>query len=138
VLLLLSRGKFDLLPYIQVGSTLNSELNKDILVSIFIPHSPLHDGAVIVIDGRLTYAGAILPLTKRIDIDKKFGTRHRAALGITEETDCISIVVSEERGTITVAYRGNFTSELDSQSLSDTLVNILNISEEKQGETGDA
>lgn len=125
--LIVIQREIDLLPYIQVGTTLNSELNKDILVSIFIPYSPLHDGAVIVIDGKIVYAGSILPLTKRVDIDKKFGTRHRAALGITEETDAVCIVVSEERGTITVSYKGNFTSELDADSLKDTLIHIFKI-----------
>lgn len=125
--LIVIQREIDLLPYIQVGTTLNSELNKDILVSIFIPYSPLHDGAVIVIDGKIVYAGSILPLTKRLDIDKKFGTRHRAALGITEETDAVCIVVSEERGTITVSYKGNFTSELDADSLKDTLIHIFKI-----------
>lgn len=130
--LIVIQREIDLLPYIQVGTTLNSELNKDILVSIFIPYSPLHDGAVIVIDGKIVYAGSILPLTKRIDIDKKFGTRHRAALGITEETDSVCIVVSEERGTITVSYRGNFTSELDADSLKETLIHIFKLDDAKE------
>ncbi len=129
--LIVIQREIDLLPYIQVGTTLNSELNKDILVSIFIPYSPLHDGAVIVIDGKIVYAGSILPLTKRVDIDKKFGTRHRAALGITEETDSVCIVVSEERGTITVSYRGNFTSELDADSLKETLIHIFKLDDAK-------
>ncbi|MGB9732101.1 MAG: diadenylate cyclase CdaA [Calditerrivibrio nitroreducens] len=130
--LIVIQREIDLLPYIQVGTTLNSELNKDILVSIFIPYSPLHDGAVIVIDGKIVYAGSILPLTKRVDIDKKFGTRHRAALGITEETDAVCVVVSEERGTILVSYRGNFTSELDADSLKETLSHIFNVDETKE------
>ncbi|MCX8084936.1 MAG: diadenylate cyclase CdaA [Calditerrivibrio sp.] len=130
--LIVIQREIDLLPYIQVGTTLNSDLNKDILISIFIPHSPLHDGAVIVINGKITYAGTILPLTKRVDLDKKFGTRHRAAMGITEETDAVCIVVSEERGTITVSYRGNFTSELDSDTLRETLHNIFKIDSIKE------
>jgi uncharacterized protein (TIGR00159 family) len=133
--LIVIQREIDLLPFIQVGTTLNSELNKDILVSIFIPYSPLHDGAVIVRDGKIVYAGAILPLTKRIDLDKKFGTRHRAAIGITEETDSVCIVVSEERGTITVSYKGNFTSELDAESLKETLMNIFKIEENKEATT---
>jgi len=73
----------------------------------------------------MKYAGSILPLTKHENIDRKFGTRHRAALGITEETDSVSIVVSEERGTISVAFKGNITSELDADMLRDTLYNIF-------------
>ncbi|MEF3254165.1 MAG: diadenylate cyclase CdaA [Deferribacterales bacterium] len=136
--LIVIQRDIDLLPYIQIGNTLNSELNKNILVSIFIPHSPLHDGAVVVIGGRIVYAGAILPLTKRLDIDPKFGTRHRAAIGITEETDAVCIVVSEERGTITVAFKGNLTSELDSDTLRETLKTILKIQDNEGESTNDS
>jgi len=114
----------ELSHYIQAGTMLDSVVGKDILISLFIPYSPLHDGAVIISEGKIKYAGSILPLTKHEDIDKKFGTRHRAALGITEETDAVSIVVSEERGTISVAYKGNITSELDADMLRETLYNI--------------
>ncbi len=115
----------ELSHYIQAGTKLDSNVCKDLLISIFIPYSPLHDGAVIISEGKIKYAGSILPLTKHENIDRKFGTRHRAALGITEETDSVSIVVSEERGTISVAFKGNITSELDADMLRDTLYNIF-------------
>ncbi|MDK2791298.1 MAG: diadenylate cyclase [Deferribacteres bacterium] len=113
--------------YIQAGSLIDSVVTKDLLVSIFIPYSPLHDGAVIISEGKLKFAGSILPLTKRENIDKKFGTRHRAALGITEETDAICIVVSEERGTISLAYKGKISTELDAELLKSSLIDIVNI-----------
>lgn len=114
----------ELTHYIQAGTKLDSNVSKDLLISLFIPYSPLHDGAVIISGGKINYAGSILPLTKHENIDRKFGTRHRAALGISEETDAVSIVVSEERGTIAVAFKGNITSELDADMLRDTLYNI--------------
>jgi DNA integrity scanning protein DisA with diadenylate cyclase activity len=82
---------------------------------------------VIISQGKIKFAGSILPLTKMENLDKKFGTRHRAAIGITEETDAISIVVSEERGTISIAYRGKISSELDAEMLKTTLIDILSV-----------
>jgi DNA integrity scanning protein DisA with diadenylate cyclase activity len=87
----------------------------------------LHDGAVVIKDGKITCAGAVLPLTRRNDIDKSFGTRHRAALGITEETDAVCVVVSEEKGTIAVSVKGHITTELDSEMLRETLNSLFNI-----------
>lgn len=113
--------------YVQVGQKIDSIVSKDLLLSIFIPYSPLHDGAVILEGARLTYAGCILPLTKRNDISQVYGTRHRAAIGVTEETDAVAIVVSEERGAISVAMKGSITSELDATMLSETLKNIFNM-----------
>ena len=108
-----------------LGQLLDSEVSRDLLISIFIPYSPLHDGAVLINGNRLTYAGCILPLTKREDIPQNFGTRHRAAIGISEETDAVVIVVSEERGSISVVSNGIITSELDADSLQSTLENLL-------------
>lgn len=125
--------------YIQAGTLIDSLVSKDLLVSIFIPYSPLHDGAVIVSEGKLKYAGSILPLTKRENIDKKYGTRHRAAIGITEETDAICIVVSEERGTISLTYKGKISSELDAELLKSSLIDIVNLykSNGKKGKVSD-
>lgn len=119
-------------PYIQAGTFLDSSVAKDLLISLFIPYSPLHDGAVVISEGKIKFAGSILPLTKKKDLDKKFGTRHRAAIGITEETDAVCIVVSEERGTISVTYKGKISSELDLVTLKDTLSGILNQEREKK------
>ena len=118
--------------YVQSGTFLDSAVSKDLLISLFIPYSPLHDGAVVISEGKIKYAGSILPLTKRTDLDKKFGTRHRAAIGVTEETDAVCIVVSEERGTISVAYKGKISSELDLVTLKDTLSDVLNQEKDKK------
>ncbi|BAI80501.1 conserved hypothetical protein [Deferribacter desulfuricans SSM1] len=120
----------DLSHYVQSMQKVDSLVTKEILLSIFIPYSPLHDGAVIIKEDRIVYAGAILPLTKRVDLDKAFGTRHRAAIGITEETDAVSIVVSEERGTIAVSANGRISTELDAEMLKNTLVSLLGITDE--------
>ncbi len=94
------------------GTWLDALVSETTLRSIFEPHSPLHDGAVIVRDDRILYAGCFFPLTVRDDLDKDLGTRHRAAVGITEKVDCIVIVVSEERGKISVAYGGRIARDL--------------------------
>ncbi|GAB1534939.1 diadenylate cyclase CdaA [Geovibrio sp. ADMFC3] len=115
--LIVIEGNTDLEHYLDTGETLKSLVTKDILISIFIPYSPLHDGAVIIKDGEILKAGCILPLSKKVDIGKNYGTRHRAAIGITEETDAVSVTVSEEKGSITVAYRGVLSDELDAEML---------------------
>lgn len=89
------------------ASVLDAEPNEELLVAIFQPTSPLHDGAAVVRKGRLWLAGAFLPLSDRPDLDKQLGTRHRAALGLTDKCDAIVFVVSEERRTVSVAYRGD-------------------------------
>lgn len=125
--LIIIQRNTQLLPFTQGGQKIDSEVSKDLLLSIFIPYSPLHDGAVIIEDKRLSYAGCILPLTKREDIAQMYGTRHRAGIGITEETDAVAIIVSEERGSITVAKSGKITSELDAATLKETLSNIFDV-----------
>ena len=125
--LIVLRRNTDLDSYMTIGQKIDSVVSKDLLLSIFIPHSPLHDGAVILEGSRLTYASCILPLTKREDIAQQYGTRHRAAIGITEETDAVVIVVSEERGEISVAVGGEILPNLDAESLRNTLSGIFKI-----------
>ncbi|MDE7168767.1 MAG: diadenylate cyclase CdaA [Mucispirillum sp.] len=115
----------DLAHYVTIGQKIDSVVSKDLLLSIFIPYSPLHDGAVLLVDSRLTYAGCILPLTKRDDINQQYGTRHRAAIGVTEETDAVAIVVSEERGEISIAVGGKIIPNLDANMLKETLSSIF-------------
>lgn len=125
--LIVLQRKMELVPpTVTLGQKLDSEVSKDLLLSIFIPYSPLHDGAVIIEGGRLSYAACILPLTKREDIKSEYGTRHRAAIGITEETDAVVIVVSEERGAISLVSGGIIASDLDSESLQKSLENLFN------------
>jgi diadenylate cyclase len=95
------------------GSTLDAAVSKDLLVSLFLPTSPLHDGAVVISHGRISTASCILPLTLRTQLPEGVGTRHRAALGITEESDAIAVVVSEETSTISLAQAGELRMQLD-------------------------
>lgn len=109
---------------LETGITLNSEFSSELLYSIFLPNSPLHDGAAIIRKNRIAGANCILPLTKRNDIKKSFGTRHRAAIGLSETTDALIIVVSEEKGTISVAIDGRLTRPLKPQLLKKFLYNL--------------
>ena len=102
---------------IEAGTALDSAVSKDLLVSLFLPTSPLHDGAVVIAHGRLAHASCILPLTLRTDLPEGVGTRHRAAVGITEESDAIAVVVSEETSTIAIAVGGELTMQLDAARL---------------------
>ncbi|HEY6050818.1 MAG TPA: diadenylate cyclase CdaA [Thermoanaerobaculia bacterium] len=108
--------------YIENGIPLDSAVSYDLLVTIFAPGTPLHDGAVILSGQRVAAAGCFLPLSLKEGLSKRFGTRHRAAMGITEETDALAIVVSEERGTISVARDGDLIEDLDGKSLRDLLL----------------
>lgn len=111
---------------IEAGTRLDSEVSRDLLVSLFLPHSPLHDGAVVIQQGRIAYAGSILPLTLKADLPDGVGTRHRAAVGITEETDAVVVVVSEETATISVVLGGEIIRDLDGPKLRNVLSQILN------------
>ena len=97
----------------------------DLLINLFQPDTPLHDGAVIVQDDRIAAGGCFLPLTPNPELSKEFGTRHRAALGITEETDAVAVVVSEETGIISLAFNGVLARDLDSNSLRNALYRYL-------------
>jgi len=110
---------------IDAGTSVNADLSKALLEAIFTPTSPLHDGAVVIQDGRIASAGCILPLTLRTDLPAGVGTRHRAAVGITEETDALVIVVSEETGKIAVVMGGEMIRGLDAPSLRQVLYDIM-------------
>jgi uncharacterized protein (TIGR00159 family) len=113
--------------FMQRGTLLDSVASKELLYGLFIPsfENPLHDGAVIIRDGRVWQAGAFLPLTSNPDIDQTLGSRHRAALGISEETDAVVLVVSEERGAISLVFNGNMVRDVDASSLRDALPGLL-------------
>ena len=110
---------------LEAGISVDAEVSKDLLVSIFVPSSPLHDGAVVVQHGRLATAGAILPLTLKDNLPDGVGTRHRAAVGITEETDAVVVVVSEETASISVVMSGEIVYGLDAPRLRKVLVEVL-------------
>jgi uncharacterized protein (TIGR00159 family) len=103
--------------YVESGIALDAVLTYDLLVTIFSPNTPMHDGAVVVRRNRILAAGCFLPLTLDPHLSKELGTRHRAAIGVTEETDAVAVIVSEETGTISLALGGNITRDLDSTSL---------------------
>ena len=110
---------------VEVGTRIDSAVTKDLLDSIFSPTSPLHDGAALIQDGRIAAVGCILPLTLMTDLPEGVGTRHRAAVGITEETDAVVIVVSEETGTISIVMAGEMLRGLDGPHLRVALREIL-------------
>jgi len=103
--------------YIESGISLDAALSYDLLVTMFNPSVPLHDGAVIVQNGRIAAAACFLPLTVKPRLSKELGTRHRAAIGVTEETDAVAIIVSEETGAISFAHHGEMERYLDPDTL---------------------
>ncbi|MBC7690146.1 MAG: TIGR00159 family protein [Methylotenera sp.] len=113
--------------FIDTGSKLDSKVKAELLYSIFVQNSPIHDGAVIVTGGRLAAAGCFLPLSKDPNIDKRYGTRHRAALGLTEDSDAIVVLVSEEAGEAHLVKNGKITTNLSEQELRQSLAALLDI-----------
>lgn len=98
---------------IHVGTEIDAKVTSELLNSIFLPYSPIHDGAVIIENGKLTKAGCLLPLSQNPDIAKSFGTRHRAALGLSELSDCHVVVVSEETGKISFVHDAKITYDVE-------------------------
>jgi len=117
----------DLTNYIEGFVRIDAEITPEILITIFTPQTPLHDGAVIIKEKKIAFARAFLPLTVSTDIPGNVGTRHRAALGITEETDAVAVVVSEERGEISLAVDGKLHRNLDVLMLRKKLYKLLEI-----------
>jgi diadenylate cyclase len=111
--------------FIQTGTILESRTTWELLVSIFHPQSPLHDGAVIVRNNQIAAAGCYLPLSRSAKVSRSFGSRHRAALGLSERADAAVVVVSEETGRISVAINGRFTRGLDSVTLKRVLQTLF-------------
>src|SRR3954451_25139101 len=114
--------------FIDTGSKLDSRVKAELLYSIFVQNSPIHDGAVIITSGRIAAAGCFLPLSKDPNIDKRYGTRHRAALGITEDSDSIVVLVSEEAGEAHLVKNGKITTNLSEQELRQSLAALLDLS----------
>lgn len=112
--------------YVEVGTRLDARVSKELITSIFLPPSPIHDGALIVHQGRIIAAGCFLPLTTNPHVSKTLGTRHRAAIGLTEETDAVVIVISEEEGSISLVREGRITRGVDAGTLRTTLQRLLN------------
>lgn len=111
-----------LMDYINKSTNLYAEISSELLVSLFFPNNPLHDGGVIIQGDKISCAGAVFPTSNSLKINKRLGTRHRAALGITEETDAIAIIVSEETGRISIAIKGELFYNL---SIDDARILLL-------------
>lgn len=112
--------------YIDTGDEINADINTRLIENIFFKNSPLHDGAMIIVDDRIVTAGAILPVSKNPDIPRHLGLRHRAAMGVSEKCDAIVIIVSEETGTITMAINGAYKLNLTPEDLERQLTLLLN------------
>lgn len=123
---------------IEAGVSLDAVVSKELLTSIFLPYSPLHDGAVVIQNGRIAHAGCILPLTLRQDLPEGVGTRHRAAVGITEETDAVVVVVSEETASISVVMGGEMSRDLDPPRLREVLRDALTGGRGEPGAAGES
>lgn len=104
-------------PYIEGGIKMDSKVTKELIETIFYPGSELHDGGIVIKDERITAAGCLFPLTENPNIPKSLGTRHRAAIGLSEESDAITIVVSEETGKISACIHGQIQSDLNKEQL---------------------
>lgn len=113
--------------FVDAGVQLDAKISYDLLVTIFDPATPLHDGAVVIQNERIAAASVFLPLTKNPEVSRELGTRHRAAIGITEGSDAISIVVSEETGLITYVEAGEVHRNLDAMQLRKLLLDALNV-----------
>ena len=117
----------DLTEFLETGHVLDARVTSELLVSVFIPSrdNALHDGAVVIKSLRIQQAGTLLPLSQNPRLEKELGTRHRAAIGITEETDAVSVVVSEERGEVSLCFGGNIARDLDAATLRKALLGLF-------------
>jgi len=123
--LIVVEREMGLRTFSETGIALDSLISYDLLMNIFTRRSPLHDGAVIIAEGRIKAASCYLPLTTNPSLSRIYGTRHRAAVGITEESDAVAIVVSEERGVVSLAENGKISEALDAQGLETLLFHLL-------------
>src|SRR5690606_4983125 len=123
-----------LLNYSTTGTRLDANIHSDLIYSLFQYKSPLHDGAIIIYNGVIQAAGCFLPLSKNVEIDRHYGTRHRAALGITEISDAVVVTVSEETGKINICYNGVFHLMDTEELLRKYLRKFLRSEERRVGE----
>ena len=119
--LIVIEHNFPLDDVVRTGEVINADINQRLIENIFFKNSPLHDGAMVISKGRIKAAGCILPVSHNLDIPKELGLRHRAAMGISQESDALAIIVSEETGSISVAYKGQFHLRLNAEELESLL-----------------
>lgn len=117
---------------IETGIAMDSKISSELLINTFIPNTPLHDGAVIIRGDRIMAAGCFLPLTDNQNLSSELGTRHRAGIGVTEISDAVAIIVSEETGTISLAQNGRLSRHLDAKTLKEVLSSIFEVKENKK------
>ena len=116
-----------LASYLESGVLVDAKISADLIEAIFTPNNPLHDGAVIIQHGRIMAAGCLFPLSENQDLSRIYGTRHRAALGLSEETDALVIIVSEERKDISLVYKGRLFKEMGKEELLAKIKEILKL-----------
>ena len=123
-----------LTAYVESGILVDSRISAEIVETIFTPHSLLHDGGIVIQHGRISAAGCIFPLSQKQELSRIYGTRHRAALGLSEETDALIIVISEERQDISLVYKGGIEKNLDREALLARCIEIMNPRKKKNEE----
>lgn len=128
--LIVVERKIGLKDVIETGTVLNARVSAPLLENIFEPNTPLHDGAVVIRGTGIKAAACILPLTENKSVDRELGTRHRAAMGVTETTDAVSLIVSEETGVISYASHGNIVRHLDRAALEKVLEELFPVESE--------
>ncbi len=122
--LLVIEREIGLRNFIETGKSINAEVSADLLVTIFTPYTPLHDGAAIIQGDHVVAVACTLPLTQNPRYAKLFGMRHKAAIGVTEESDAIALAISEETGRISIAFKGVLYTDIDKSVLKESLVNM--------------
>lgn len=130
--LIVIQQRSSLSDIINTGTVINADICTPLILNIFEPNTPLHDGAVIISEDRIVAAGCILPLSDNMTISKELGTRHRAGLGISEHSDSITFIVSEETGVISSAQEGKLIRYLDKKAINDALLKLYGTEEEKK------
>ena len=115
----------------ESGTLINADISEELLGNLFYEGSPLHDGAIIIRQDKIYAAGCVLPLTDKISINKSLGTRHRAGIGITENSDAVTLIVSEETGIVSMAKDGKITRFLDKRSVENMLLGLFTEDDEK-------
>jgi len=119
-----------LTSYIESGQLIDASVSSDLIQAIFTPNNPLHDGGLIIQHGRIAAAGCFFPLTQNQDLSRIFGTRHRAALGLSEETDAMIIIVSEERHDVSLVYSGKLYKDLSRENLVSQIKEVIRLKKE--------
>jgi diadenylate cyclase len=123
--LLVIEREVGLNEYMEIGTRLDARVSRELIESVFLPHSPIHDGALVIQKGRVTAVRCLLPLSANPKLKHTWGTRHRAAIGVTEETDAVAVVVSEQEGTVALVVGGNITENIDGARLRNALHKLV-------------